>query len=574
MRKLTIRYGDVAVGARDDFSPSSPDAAYFSDFGELKQNIYFPKYTNPCELYSTSLDGSCLLLPEDVMSARFGWWSEQMSGSDGTFANPIIMTATADALYSSIGITFIFDEENMLFPKKINIMWYRDDDLIAEEDFFPDSANYFCNKRVDYYNKVVVTFYSLNMPKNRLKLHSIEYGYGAEFSGDELMNVRAIQEISPLSDEISINTLDFDLRHTRDVEFSFQDRQSIEVYFNEKLISKTFIKDFKRKSKMQWKISTEDYIGLMETTPFSGGIYENKPAIELLTSIFNTAKVPFVVQEDVFEQTNLSGYIPFTNCREALMQVAFAMGASVDTSNRSDVYIYRLREEIKSSIPLRRIMQGQNFQTETKMTAFELTAHQYRKIDDEIVLYEAEKSGVGENIFVKFSQPIHEISIINGEIVGENYGANYAVINAREGCVLSGKKYEHNQLVKRKVNPLVLGTDSDNIISIKDATLVSTNNIDNLLERCYNYYINNRKVNLKIVEARHTSYGGAIKYGQKKYGLFKYGEYTKSVSYDEPTNVGELIEVETEYLGNIVGRIVKQSFNLNGNNVVKETVMR
>lgn len=572
MKRLLIKYGDVAIGARDDFSPSSPDKAPFTNFDNFKQKIDFPKYTNPCELYSTSLDGGSLLLDEDA--ENIGWWSEQITGEDFEFATPIIMTAKADNFYSSIGITLVFDVDNNIYANEISIQWYRGDELLSEKQFRPDSPRFFCENRIDYYDKIVITFFSLNMPFNRLRLHNIEYGYGVEFSGDELQSVRVIQETSPISDDLPISPLDFELKSDRGVEFSFQDRQAVETYFNGELRAKTFITDFKRKSKNHWSISTEDYIGLMETAPFKGGIYEDKLAIDLLKDVFETAKVPYTIQEGAFDENVVSGYIPFTNCREALMQIAFAIGGTVTTSNREDVYVYALSDELSQTIPLGRIMQGQNFDNETKMTAFELTAHQYRKIEDSIVLYEEEKSGVGDNIFVKFSQPIHEISIINGEIIGENYGANYAVINAREGCVLSGKKYEHNQLIKRKTNPLVIITDSDNVISIKDATLVSANNIDNLLERCYNYYIKSQKVNLKIVEARHISYGGVIKYGQKKYGSFKYGEMIKNVSYDTTTNVGDLIDVETEYLGSVRGRIIKQSYNLNGNNIIKDTVMR
>ena len=570
MKKLLIKYGDVALGAREDFSPSSDDKAYFTNFSNLKENISFSKYTNPCELYSTTLDGSSLLLPQNPESVNLGWWSEQISGDDGAFAEPIIMTSVANDFYSSIGITLVFDEENEVYANNINIKWYRDNEIISDNDFQPNNANYFCANAVDYYNKIVVTFYSLNIPQNRLKLHSIEYGYGADFSGDELKNVRVIQEISPLSDEIAINTADFDLISNRDIEFSFKDRQKVEIYFNGTLRAKTFIKDFKRRTKTQWSISTEDYIGLLETVPFGGGVYENVVAVELLKTVLNTAKVPYTIQDGVFDGIAISGYIPFTNCREALMQVAFAMGALVDTSNREDIYISSLNQELSQNIPLSRIMQGQNFKTETKMTAFELTGHEYKKTDKIRVLYEAEKSGSGENIFVKFTEPIYNLSIANGELVKQ--GTNYAIINADENCVLSGKSYEHIQFAKRKTNPLVLTTDVENVISIKDATLVSSNNIDNLLEKCYNYYANNRTVNLKIVEGKNTI-RKLVKYGSAKYGSFKYGQNVLRV-YDKTVNVGDLIETETEYLGNIQGRVIKQTFNLNGGIIIKDTVMR
>ena len=80
---------------------------------------------------------------------------------------------------------------------------------------------------------------------------------------------------------------------------------------------------------------------------------------------------------------------------------------------------------------------------------------------------------------------------------------------------------------------------------------------------------------MKIVEGKHVQYGDYIKYGEKKYGTIKYGEkYPNIVTYDEGVNVGENINAETEYLGVVSGRLIRQSFNLNGNIIVKEAVLQ
>jgi hypothetical protein len=64
-------------------------------------------------------------------------------------------------------------------------------------------------------------------------------------------------------------------------------------------------------------------------------------------------------------------------------------------------------------------------------------------------------------------------------------------------------------------------------------------------------------------------------YGTKKYGTFKYGEKAPTiVTYDKRVNVGENIKAQTEYLGVVSGRLIKQSFNLNGNIIVKEAVLK
>ena len=86
--------------------------------------------------------------------------------------------------------------------------------------------------------------------------------------------------------------------------------------------------------------------------------------------------------------------------------------------------------------------------------------------------------------------------------------------------------------------------------------------------------MNTRKTNLRIVEAKHTIWGDVVKYGQKKYGDMKYGQRIKTVEYDQCANVGDLIQFETEYLGDITGYITKQSYSLNGGIIIKDTVVR
>ena len=80
---------------------------------------------------------------------------------------------------------------------------------------------------------------------------------------------------------------------------------------------------------------------------------------------------------------------------------------------------------------------------------------------------------------------------------------------------------------------------------------------------------------MKIVGGKHVQDGDYIKYGEKKYGTFKYGEKNQNlIIYDKAVNVGENINAETEYLGVVSGRLIKQSFNLNGNIIVKEAVLK
>lgn len=591
---VAISYGDVAPDAKENFEPSASENQ-FDNLSQLQQyNLSFPNYANPCEMFQTVLDGTAKAFPSVPEDTNLGLWSERISNEKGLFVDdegdeePIVLTLTSDGQYSSQGFTFTFDTHNNIYCNSLNIKWYRDGEIIKDKDdkeqskdFTPDNAVYFCRNQVNYYDRVVITFYSINMPKNRLKLRAIDYGYGTFFYGNELRNVKLIQELNPISTEISINTADFTLDSKTDMNYSFQAKQPLSVYFNGKLMATTFVKSSKRKAKYLWDVQSEDYIGLMDSIPFYGGMYNEKDAYELLEEIFNTAKVPCSINENL-KGVLLYGYIPFTTCRDALMQVAFATQNVVDTSNLDVVKIYKLPDEniVSQNIPLERIMQGQNFTDEETVTSVEVAVHTYKPITESADVYNAAESGTGENIFVKFSEPLHDLSIINGSFASDDEGnvlkhTNYAVINANEGCILTGQKYEHTTSIKRKDNPVVLASAIEKIVAVDNATLVSTSNIDDVLKNCYNWLMKTTQTNLKIVEGKQVSGGEVMRYGDAKYGEIKYRQLTeKIVTYDKPVNLGEVITCKTEYMGDIIGRIIKQSFNLNGGIIIKEAVLR
>ena len=573
---VSIRYGDAAPEAKENFVPTASESE-FNTLSQLQQyNLNFPNYANPCELYSVVLDGTASAFPSVPEQANLGLWSEQISNDDGTFTEPIVLELESVGQYSSQGLTLTFDTYNGIYATRVGIKWLRITDegitTLDEKEYNPDNAFYFCRNFVENYNKVVITFYSLNMPKNRLKLRVIDYGYGTIFYGGELRNAKQIQEINPISVEIPINPFDFTLDSKTDMEYSFQAKQPLTVYFNGSLVSTNFVKKAKRKARFLWDIQSEDYIGIMDGVPYYGGMYFGADAYNLLVDIFTVAKVPYTINE-ALKGVPIYGYIPFTTCRDALMQVAFAVQNVADTSGREDVAVYELDDEVKQTIPLNRIKQGQNFVDDETVTGVEVAVHSYKPITETIDVYDAKESGTGQNIFVKFSEPLHDLSITNGEIVSR--GTNYAVINANANCVLTGQKYEHTTQSRRKNNPVVLASEIEKVVSVENATLVSQYNIDKIIDKCYNWLIKTNTTNLKIVEGKHIQYGEPIKWGEKKWGSFKWGErHPNVVTYDEPVNIGENIKAETEYLGVVSGRLIKQSFNLNGNIIIKEAVLK
>lgn len=578
MSRAKIKYGNFATEAKENFSIHASETA-FDSLAQLNEyNLAVPNYANPCEKYQTILDGSQTGLPSAIENV--GFWSQSVSGDDGSFSSPITFVMTSERYFTSQSISFVFDKDNGVFCNHLVVSWFKDDVILRQKEYFPDSAEFSGDETVENYNIITILFYSLNMPFNRLKVRSINHGKWSVFYGDALRSIKIVQEIDPISTEISINTADIELNIESDDEIIFQPNQPVEIYFNNVLHSATLTRDWQRLSKTRWKVDTEDYVGKMDGIDFVGGIYENYQAEKLLSEIFNTAKVPFEIDSKIKEET-ISGYIPYTTCREALKQVCFAIGACADTSYSKVVRVKFLDDIITQDINLDRIMQGQKFLYDDAATSIEITTHDFKKTHEYVTAYDGE---AGNGILIKFSEPLHSLAIMGGEILKSN--ANYALINAFENCQLFGEKYfDFSNVVSKRADTKYANV-KEKIISVENATLVTSKNVDKILNLCYNFYRSNEIASFKIVEGRRKKIQSGSVYGSGKYGSIVYGyaatrnlkaseNYaSQEYNYDRPVKVGEMIRFSTEYLGKMDGLVLKQTYNLNGGIIIKNSEIK
>jgi hypothetical protein len=158
-------------------------------------------------------------------------------------------------------------------------------------------------------------------------------------------------------------------------------------------------------------------------------------------------------------------------------------------------------------------------------------------------LYQSEDPA--DEVRVIFNEPVQidSLTIENGEILER--GTNYAVISCTSNAKLKGKKYKHTTISKSITNTKAYSKKSSNNKAVKNATLVSPQNIDKILNICYNYIVRNVTANSRVIEGT-----------------------TLLV-------VGNAYEIETEILGKISGVLVEQSFSLyGGKKVTKETVIQ
>ena len=547
-----LRYDGVGIGSNKSFSVSSAnDKENFSKVDDiLNREAAYQNYGNPCDLYSVSLDGSVSALPENTENVVVGLWSKSQTDENGRFSPQISISVQADEYFSTAGVTLKFDTNKGIYANNLQIEWYRDNTRISEKTFTPDNAEFFCANSVELFNRVDITFYGLNAPKNRLRLQGVEFGIVTDFTARVLKNSTIKQSISPISESLPINALNFSIVCRDGIDFVFQERQPIEAYFNDKLKGLFFIKKATQSGENAYSVTCEDYVGILEEATFNGDVYSWYGAGTLIRKICAKAGVPVVVPPEI-ETKYISGYLPRGTCRKALQQVLFALQMYADTSEFNGLRIKALTKN-GQTIPRNRIMQGISVKEDSKVTAVELVAHSYVPLDEEIILYDAKESGTGKGIEVIFSEPYHSLALENGHFI--EWSANHAIFDASENTRLRGKKYLHATVAKRKQNPMLMATDKNNVLRIENATLVNANNVDNILKNCYNYLIRNQTISAKIVEGKHESDTGYI--------------------YDTPVAVGEKLTLETAFKGNVTGYLESQSYSMNGGILVKECSLR
>lgn len=349
----------------------------------------------------------------------------------------------------------VFDTIENEYPTSVNVKWYRNDELIISRDYEPNEVNYFFEQDVVAYNKIVFTFKKTSKPYRYLRIYEIEDGITREFYNDEIRNLQVLEEISPITENLSMNTMDVEIVTKNSVGVLFQRTLPMKLYRDESLIGSFFIESSEKNNGNDYRITAVDYIGILDGEKFIGGMYENKNVGELVAEILQD--MPYTIDSTLASRT-LTGYLEIVNRREALQRVIFASGGIIDCSRSECIEIKLLDDTIKSNLDKSKIVSIKE-RIESITTRIELVEHKYKRKWSEDVLFDERLKG---ETTIYFSTPYARLYFSdeteeNSEIV--EWNANYAVIRANGYTELLGRPYNDTTTTKVKNNPLVVGTD-------------------------------------------------------------------------------------------------------------------
>lgn len=530
---LKIVYDDIALGAKENAGITATERDYYVDLQDLKRDITFPDYALCLPRYA-KMSGEYSNAPDGTLT-DMGYVSDSISDQNGTFTKPPKIIFTFSQNYSSVGITLKFNDYSGDYCDRVNIRWYRGEELLLEKDYVPDSVEYFCYGIVDLYNKVEISFLHTNKPYRNVFLTGIKWGLTRIFRDDEIEDIDCLMELSPLSEEVSINTMEYTIRSKTDYAFEFQKRQKQKLYFDEAVLGIFYLHDGKQLDKNRYTIKTQDAVGLLDGSIHMGGIYEDKPVKELLDEIMQGEQTEYFL-DDTYRDRTISGYLPIGSKRSALQQLAFAIGAAVDTSYDRKLYIYPQQTELSGRFSEKDVFTDLTIDHDEIVTGVRLYAHAYTPVEESAELYKGVLNG---SVKVEFPEPCHSLKITGGTL-GE-YGVNYAYITGAGGEVLlSGSKYRHSTIAMLKENPNI--TQNKNIAEIKDAVLVSGSNASEVLNRVYDFYQRNESIRFRaVIDAQE---------------------------------LGDRVEVETGFKGKKTGTITKLNFQFSRHEITAEVTVQ
>ena len=439
MSKTTIIYEDVAPGAAEDADIATTGQSSFSEPQNLVDgNTYGAGIT--CELNSWLLNGT-----RDYVE-NVPLWSSALSGEDCALLTPVVIDINFDEQYTANGISLGFCQDAISYGSAVNIKWYQQGALKEDADFTPNAYIYFCDKAVESFDRIVITINKTSMPYTYCKLDYILFGVSWTFDMTKIRNAKITEQISLISDTISIGELDWELENRDNVSFIFQLKQPMTVKNDNKTVGVFYIDEHERLSALRYKLKCHDAFGILDTETFQDGVYTSYSAKQLLSDIVD-GSFP-IVYDDGVPDKNLTGILQGCTKRQAIQQVAFAWCVCI-TCEAGAIRVF-LPGNTPTEIGENRVYTGVSISTRAIVTAVQVIAHQYTQ----------DSSG-------------------NVEI--------------------NGTKYSDTKTVYTVSNPNVTANDKQNIKTFASATLVSNDIAQNVAQHIYNYYTLRDTASGKIV---------------------------------------------------------------------------
>ncbi len=493
-------FGFYDLTASGDATLTVSQNQSFANIADMnnEQGLWLPNVLTLEEDFGWPLDGTKVPLPDDAEATPWGWWSTEQSGTDGAFASPLTLVVSFTENHTSAGLTFDFVGT---LPGAMTITWYDLDwNLLESQTFVPDAFTYVCDCAVGNYGNLVISIPSMASPGRFLRVTRILCGVVELLSGERLTMAKTTEEVDTSLLTLPINVLDLAF-HTGDGRFALlvpsgvyeclQYRQALTLSYT--LDGTTYPMGVYYFSEAQGEtdgvttLYCVDAIGLLDGVSYDGGIYAEMPMADFLDALLTTEGMAYTLDAS-FDDVTISGHLPICTKREALQQMAFAVGALVVPDRTGGLTIQPLSADDPSAVDKTRKIVGHTLTLEDLITCVEVTAHQFALSSDLETLSTSDQEE-GEQT-VKFTTPCQVSSITGATLVTSH--PNYCTIQVDTAgeVVIQDKEYEDTETVYTVDMGALPAAATSQTKSVSTNTLIDPSKAQAAAQRLYDYYQN------------------------------------------------------------------------------------
>jgi hypothetical protein len=501
-----FRFGLLDVTARGDASFVVTQNQSFADIDDVntEQPITFPPVATLEPDFGWPVNGTKTIMPDNPAALTWGWWSAGLSGAGGAFATAPTLTVTfADSTgtptpHSSVGITLYF---YATLPGSINVKWYgMSGSLLENQDFIPDSFEYFCDLQVENYQKIVITVPSMQYADRYLRMTRLLFGSMELLDGARVTKAALTEELDPSLQTLPMTALDLSF-YTPDGRFSlldpqgafalFQWKQEIEAYKTidgaESYMGRVYLEQAEGSVDAVTTLSCVGLMGVLDAVEYKGGLYSGMALSAFVDDILTPEGIAYTI-DPALAGVTLTGWLPITTKRAALQQSAFAAGVVIDETRGTTVRIYPLPTGSGATVGPARKITGHKVTLEDLVTEVDVTAHTY-VLGSEITDLASVTLAAGRQT-ITFDGPV-SITSVSGATLIESH-VNYCILNmfAQQEATVSGYEYHDVTSVYAVSAPYIPAGGKSGLQAVTGATLVDPTKAQAVAQRLYDYYQN------------------------------------------------------------------------------------
>ena len=302
-----------------------------------------------------------------------------------------------------------------------------------------------------------------------------------------------------LSASLEIDTFEFEVLSSDTTLTKFVRNTPLTYYHDDAQMGIFYVQKISRTSINTYRFECTSTIGLLDESYHNGGIYTGetvKKAVEDICGPF-----PVWIKTNI-QNIQLYGWLPIATRRENLSQLLFAIGATLKVDYNGTLRVEGLWDGQSTEIDAGHMHAGGSVEYSTPVTQVIVTEHAYTANATETTELFNGTTAAGDKI--TFDEPCYDLAAEGFSIL--EAAANYAIVSAGSGT-LTGKKYVHTtrQIVK-DVQPASreMVSQSDNIVTVENATLVSLVNANAVADRLVRYYACTERIVNKMVTQRES----------------------------------------------------------------------